>query len=178
MKKGLYIGSFDPFTVGHLDIMLRASKLVDELYVAVSTNFSKHYFFTDAERYNMVIRAVQIQNLSNVTVSDATNVLTTDFMETRHIDVLIRGIRNSKDMEDEYTLNQYYRNLKPDLEEILLITRFPNISSTFIKECIKYKKFDIFENQNNPGNPIYVPGYVADVILKKYKEDFYGQKEK
>ena len=68
---------------------------------------------------------------------------TTDIMTKNNIGVLVRGIRNSKDAEDELVLNSYYKQLKPDLEEVLLVTNYPAISSTFVNECIKYNKLDL-----------------------------------
>lgn len=159
-KSALYVGSFDPFTNGHLDIMLRSAKLFDHLFIGIATNSAKNYFFTVDERYRMVHEAIRVNNLTNVTIVNVTDKMTTDVMDEYKINVLVRGVRNSKDMEDEYVLNQYYKNLKSDLEEVLLITNYPSVSSSFVKECIKYNKFDKL---------YYTPKFVNSIILEKYK---------
>lgn len=147
MKKiiGLYVGSFDPVTNGHLDIIRRASLMFDELDVGVASNSAKHYHFDEIERCIMLMSALkEMENYGNIKVfPQPLTEATTDIMIKNNINVLVRGIRNSKDAEDELLLNSYYKQLKPDLEEVLLITNYPSISSTFVNECIKYKKFDV-----------------------------------
>lgn len=161
---GLYVGSFDPLTVGHMDIIKRAAKLFDVLYVGIATNSAKNYLFTEPERYKMVQDAVKSQNIDNVSIINVTDKLTTDVMTERNIQTLVRGVRNSKDMEDEYILNQYYTNLKYDMEEVVLFSRFPVISSTFVKECIKYGKFEYLGPRFS-----FVPPNVSEMILNRFK---------
>lgn len=141
----LYVGSFDPVTNGHLDIIRRASKMFDELYVGIASNSSKHYYFDDTERCVMLMGALkELEDCNNIKVfPHPLTEATTDIMTKNNIDVLVRGIRNSKDAEDELVLNGYYKQLKPDLEEVLLVTNYPSISSTFVNECIKYNKLDL-----------------------------------
>lgn len=141
----LYVGSFDPVTNGHLDIIRRASKMFDELYVGVASNSSKHYHFDDTERCVMLMGALkELEDCNNIKVfPHPLTEATTDIMTKNNIDVLVRGIRNFKDAEDELVLNGYYKQLKPDLEEVLLVTNHPYISSTFVNECIKYNKLDL-----------------------------------
>lgn len=141
----LYVGSFDPVTNGHLDIIRRASKMFDELYVGVASNSSKHYHFDDTERCVMLIGALkELEDCNNIKVfPHPLTEATTDIMTKNNVDVLVRGIRNSKDAEEELVLNGYYKQLKPDLEEVLLVTNYPSISSTFVNECIKYNKLDL-----------------------------------
>jgi len=90
--------------------------------------------------------------------------MTTDVMINYNIQTLVRGVRNSKDMEDEYILNQYYANLKYDMEEIVLFSRFPAVSSTFVKECIKYSKFERLGEKS-----LFVPANVSSMILDRFK---------
>lgn len=141
----LYVGSFDPVTNGHLDIIRRASKMFDELYVGIASNSSKHYHFDDTERCVMLMGALkELEDCNNIKVFPyPLTEATTDIMTKNNIDVLVRGIRNSKDAEDELVLNGYYKQLKPDLEEVFLVTNYPSISSTFVNECIKYNKLDL-----------------------------------
>lgn len=141
----LYVGSFDPVTNGHLDIIRRASKMFDELYVGIASNSSKHYHFDDTERCVMLMGALkELEDCNNIKVfPHPLTEATTDIMTKNNIDVLVRGIRNSKDTEDELVLNGYCKQLKPDLEEVLLVTNYLLISSTFVNECIKYNKLDL-----------------------------------
>lgn len=149
MSTGLYIGSFDPLTNGHMDIIERAAGLFDTLYVAVSNNSAKKYLIPAKYRVMLVTKAVQNNEKLNTfdfhrkhkvhVFFEPVENLTTTIMNANNIDVLVRSVRNSKDMEDEYILNGYYKNLKPDLEEIMLFSNMPTVSSTFIRECIKYR---------------------------------------
>lgn len=141
----LYVGSFDLVTNGHLDIIRRASKMFDEFYVGIASNSSKHYHFDDTEHCVMLMGALkELEDCNNIKVfPHPLTKATTDIMTKNNIDVLVRGIRNSKDAEDELVLNGYYKQLKPDLEEVLLVTNYPSISSTFVNECIKYNKLDL-----------------------------------
>lgn len=161
---GLYVGSFDPLTVGHMDIIKRAAKLFDCLYVGIATNSAKNYLFTEPERYKMVQEAVRYQGIGNISIISVTDQMTTDVMTKYNIQTLVRGVRNSKDMEDEYILNQYYTNLKYDMEEVILFSRFPAISSTFVKECIKYGKFERLDEKS-----LFVPANVSNMILDRFK---------
>lgn len=161
---GLYVGSFDPLTIGHMDIIKRAAKLFDVFYIGIATNSTKNYLFTEPERYKMVQDAIRFHNIDNVSIINVTDRMTTDVMNAYNIHTLVRGVRNSKDMEDEYILNQYYTNLKCDMEEIVLFSTFPAVSSTFVKECIKYGKF-----QHLGPHSIFVPPNVSEMILSRFK---------
>lgn len=168
MSIGLYIGSFDPLTSGHMDIIKRSAKLFDILYVAVSNNSSKKYLLPAKDRVRLVSESVQSDSVLNsfdfykdhkvYVLTEPSTELTTAIMEKYGIDVLVRSVRNSKDMEDEYILNGYYKNLKPNLEEIMLFSNMPTISSTFIRECIKYKTTDYNFIRN------FVPSVVFDYL--------------
>ena len=162
----LYVGSFDPITKGHLDIIYRASHMFDELYVGVLNNSAKHYYFTDTERSLMTIKALQ-EMQSKVCCGKikvfphVIDSITTDLMHSSGAEVLVRGIRNSKDMEDELILNGYYKQFDPQFEEVFLVTNYPNISSTFVRECINYGKTDVIKD--------IVPEAVMEVIKSKPK---------
>lgn len=170
MSTGLYIGSFDPLTNGHMDIIERAAGLFDTLYVAVSNNSAKKYLIPAKDRVKLLTDTVLADQLLNSfdfykdhkvhVLTEPSIELTTAIMEKYGIDVLVRSVRNSKDMEDEYILNGYYKNLKPDLEEIMLFSNMPTISSTFVRECLKY------------GMP--VKDYVPETVSKYLAEMDYG----
>jgi pantetheine-phosphate adenylyltransferase len=156
MKKALYPGSFDPLTLGHLDIIERAAKLVDELHVVVADNPKKTYSFSVEERIQMIKKATT--KLKNIVIA-STNDLIVRYAQENHIHVLFRGLRNIADYENEYQLYQFNRNLNPDVETIILFPSSRNhfVSSSNIKELI-YHNADI--------SP-YVPYEIIDDVVHK-----------
>lgn len=155
---GLYVGTFDPITVGHLDIIKRASKLFDKLYVMVSNNSAKHTLFPYNQREFFVKTALKdIPNVEYLT-GDLEKT-TPDIMIDNKIDCLVRGARNVADLQYEHSLYSDYLKINPDMEEMLLWAKI-DVSSTFIRECIKYHKWDVVRK--------YVPVGVADEIDRLY----------
>src|SRR5690554_3017987 len=107
MKKGLYAGTFDPPTYGHLDVIKRAAKLVDTLYIVVANNPNKKVVFSVDKRISMLNKIV---NSKNVVITQ-TDDLIVRFAENNKINLLFRGLRNIADYENEYQLYQFNRNL-------------------------------------------------------------------
>ncbi len=101
MSRALIPGSFDPITVGHLDIIMRASRLFDEVVVLVSKNSSKNYMLCSEKRAMLVDDAVK--KLHNVRVAIYDGLLV-DFANTNDIDVTVKGIRNDKDYQYEESM--------------------------------------------------------------------------
>ncbi len=135
MKKAVYPGTFDPLTIGHLDIIKRAARVVDELHVVVADNYKKKPTFTTEERIEMIKRVTSdIENIIITSTSD----LVVRYAHRNGIDVMIRGLRNIQDYENEYALYQFNRNLNRNIETIILFPSSRNhfVSSSAIKELI------------------------------------------
>jgi len=133
-KKALYAGSFDPITNGHLDIIRRAAKMYDELFVGITVNNDKKPLFTLEERSKMVKRVVRdIDNVKIVTFDG----LLADFANNKKFDAVIRGLRATTDFEHEIQMAQMNARLfTGETETIFLMTdpKFSFISSSLIKE--------------------------------------------
>lgn len=135
MKKAVYPGTFDPLTIGHLDIIRRAVRFVDELHVVVADNYKKTPTFTTDERIDMIKRVTgDIPNLVVTSTSD----LVVRYAQKNDIDLMIRGLRNIADYENEYMLYQFNRNLNRNIETLILFPSSRNhfVSSSAIKELV------------------------------------------
>ena len=133
MKVAVFPGSFDPLTLGHLDLIKRGSALFDQLAVAVMANESKHQLFTLDERLKQVKEAVA--GLDNVSVITSQG-LTVYLMNKIGADYLMRGLRNSKDFEyerDIATMNQF---LDDQVETVFFLAdpKYQHLSSSLLKE--------------------------------------------
>lgn len=133
MTRAVYPGSFDPVTLGHLDVIRRGSRIFDELIVIVATNPSKSSRFTKEERLDF-LRAVT-RDLPNVRV-DAHEGLIVDFVRRLGSCVLLRGIRTMSDYEAEFQMALTNRALLPGLETVFVVTseEYAFISSRLVKE--------------------------------------------
>ena len=137
-------GSFDPITLGHLEIIKRLAVNFERVVVLVSNNQEKQYLFTQGERIEMV--KLVCKNLLNVEVK-TTNGLTVEFAKNEKISLLARGIRNISDLQYEQNLYNFNQTLDGSIDTIYLIAdhKFLFISSKNIKELIKYNaKMDAF----------------------------------
>lgn len=137
MKTALYPGSFDPFTIGHFDIATRAAKLFDRLIIGIGINQNKKSNYDISLRIEMIKTACK--NFKNVEVY-AYDGLLVDFVKEKEIDVVVRGIRNSKDVNDE--LDFYNTNILLD-ENINIVfipakPKYQGISSSAVNELIKW----------------------------------------
>ena len=135
---GIYPGTFDPITLGHMDIIERGSKLVDRLIIGVTTNIAKSPMFSDDERIAIVKR--ELAGVSgNITVVGF-NSLLMDFAEAQGASVIIRGIRGVTDFEYEYQLTGMNRQLNDRIETIFLMAdvSLQPIASRLVKEIALY----------------------------------------
>jgi pantetheine-phosphate adenylyltransferase len=136
---GVYPGTFDPITLGHMDIIRRGAKLVDELVIGVTTNAAKSPMFSDDERIAMVEREV-------ASIGDATirvvgfNSLLMDFAESVGATTVIRGIRGVTDFEYEYQLTGMNRQLNNRVDTVFLMAdvALQPIASRLVKEIAIY----------------------------------------
>jgi pantetheine-phosphate adenylyltransferase len=136
---GVYPGTFDPITRGHMDIIERGAKLVDQLIIGVTTNAAKSPMFTDDERIAMVRREVATLGNANIEVVGF-NSLLVDFAEARGATVVIRGVRGVTDFEYEYQLTGMNRQLNDRIETIFLMSdvALQPIASRLVKEIALY----------------------------------------
>lgn len=137
MKKiAVFAGSFDPFTLGHLDVVKRASVLFDELYVLLAVNTSKKYMFDEEKRLAMV--RASVAEISNVKV-ESFDGLTVDLMKRIGAKYLVRGFRGGADVEYEQTVAWNNKVLYPDCETVFLSSAPEHlmVSSTVVRELLK-----------------------------------------
>ena len=125
MKIAVYPGSFDPISNGHLDIIYRASKIFDKVYVLCSINPNKTYSFTTDERVEMIKYATR--DMKNVIV-ESSDKLILDYAHEVNASVFIRGVRNIMDYENEITRFQFNRSIDSNIDTFVF-TKF--INSTF-----------------------------------------------
>ena len=137
MNKAVYPGTFDPFTIGHLDVIKRASRLVNELHVVVADNVRKKPTFTTEERIEMIQRVTH--DIPNIVVTSTSDLVVRYAMQN-DINLMIRGLRNIQDYENEYALYQFNRNINRSVETMVLFPSSRNhfVSSSAIKELVTH----------------------------------------
>jgi pantetheine-phosphate adenylyltransferase len=136
---GIYPGTFDPITLGHMDIIERGAKLVDELIIGVTTNAAKSPMFSDDERIAMVKREVAGIGDDSIRVIGFDSLLV-DFADEMGAGTVIRGIRGVTDFEYEYQLTGMNRQLNHDVETVFLMAdiSLQHIASRLVKEVAIY----------------------------------------
>jgi pantetheine-phosphate adenylyltransferase len=132
-RRAVYTGSFDPITLGHLNVIERSSRLVDELIVGVGTNIEKESLFTADERVELIRRVTD--PLGNVVVKEFAG-LAVRFVRECNARVIIRGVRSLSDMEAEFTMTLANRKLDPGIETVFLMAdeEYSHVSSSLIKQ--------------------------------------------
>lgn len=157
MKRAIYPGSFDPLTNGHLDIIERSSRMVDELYVTVLNNNAKNPLFSVDERVSMIRELTA--HLPNVKVSTSDG-LTAEYAREIGATIIVRGLRAVTDFEYELQIAQTNHVVNPQVDTIFLTTnlKYSYLSSTTVKEVASY------------GGDIskFVPETIIDRIYRKY----------
>jgi pantetheine-phosphate adenylyltransferase len=137
MRTGVYPGTFDPITLGHIDIIRRGARMVDRLVIGVATNPSKSPMFTLAERKAQVIR--ETVDLPNVEVVDFDELLMT-FAQRLGATIIVRGLRGAGDFEYEFQMTGMNRALNDDIEQVFLMAdvALQPIASRLVKEIAVY----------------------------------------
>lgn len=129
----IYPGSFDPVTLGHIDIVTRASRLFDRVIMAVVVNPGKNSLFSLETRIHMIEEA--LGSMPGVTV-ESFEGLTVDFARSRQASVIIRGLRAISDFELEFQMSQMNKTLYPQLETVFMMAKqdYTFLSSSMVKE--------------------------------------------
>jgi len=135
-RVAIYPGSFDPLTLGHLDVIERASKLFDRIIVAVGRNSAKSPLLTVESRMKSIEEA--IESLGNVEV-DSFGGLLIEFVAKKGATIIIRGLRATADFEYEFQMATVNRRLSAELETVFLMTKWEHsyLSSTIVKEVAR-----------------------------------------
>ena len=157
MKRAIYPGSFDPLTLGHLDMIERSAKIVVELVIGVLNNSAKNSLFSLDERVSMIKEMTE--SMPNVTVASFDGLLV-DYMKEINATIIVRGLRAVTDFEYELQIAQTNHVENPEVETIFLTTslQYSYLSSTIVKEFASY------------GGDIskFVPARFIDRIYEKY----------
>lgn len=157
MRRAVYPGSFDPVTYGHIDIIVRSAKMVDELIVGVLNNSAKKSLFSIDERVSMLEELTK--DIPNVRVASFQGLLI-DYMQEIDANIIIRGLRAVTDFEYELQIAQTNHIQNADIETVFLTTslQYSYLSSTIVKEFASY------------GGDIskFVPEQFIDKIYAKY----------
>ncbi|NCB31823.1 MAG: pantetheine-phosphate adenylyltransferase, partial [Clostridia bacterium] len=130
MKIAVYPGSFDPFTLGHLDILARACGLFDKVYVAVLANGEKRPCFSAEERCSMIETSIRFAGLTNA-VADRNEGLLAEYVREKKACAVVRGLRDAADLAYESRLDCANRRLMPGLETVCLMAR-PEIKESAV----------------------------------------------
>ena len=159
MTTAVYPGSFDPVTIGHLDIIERASKIFDKLVIGVLNNKQKKSLFTSKERVKMLEDVTG--HLSNVEVCSFEGLLI-DFAHIKEAGVIVRGLRAITDFEYELQISQTNKVMAADIETVFFTTnlKYSYLSSSMVKEIVSF------------GGDIsaFVDDRVARELVKKFRE--------
>ena len=159
MKNGkvIFPGTFDPFTLGHLDVLYRLADIFNKVYISVAVNLDKSPTFSIEERKNMIKKVIgDNDTIEIVTISG----LVTEYMKQNDIKVLARGIRDSEDLYYELRMSRMNKLLYPEMDTIFLHTseHYAYVSSSLIKEILKF---------NGP-----IDGLVPEIIVEDIKSKF------
>ena len=158
MAIAVYPGSFDPVTLGHLNIIRRASRVFDVLYVCVMSDFEKYPLFTHEERVELIERTVT--RFPNVRVETSKDLLV-DYMKSKKSKVIIKGMRAVSDFDREFQIALINKKLDSSVETFLMPSseKYTYLSSTVVKEMAKY----------GADLSAYIPQEIIDDVILKVK---------
>lgn len=161
MKKALYAGSFNPFTNGHLEMVKEASNIFDEVYVCIAVNAEKALIFNEDElkkKIDAISRSIGEANIPNVKVIFYSGMIA-NLCKELGVRYLVRGLRNTSDYLYEENIAKINCELNPNLMTVYLRSNNEVISSSLIRELLKYNQ-DISK---------YVPGPILELITENEK---------
>jgi len=158
MSIAVYPGSFDPITLGHLNIIRRTSRVFDKVLVCVMSDFEKSPLFTHEERVELIQRTVA--KYPNVKVEMSKDLLV-DYMKSKGAKVVIKGMRAVSDFDREFQLALVNRKLDHNIETLLMPSseKYTYLSSTVVKEMAKY----------GADLSTFVPNEIIDDLVMKVK---------
>jgi pantetheine-phosphate adenylyltransferase len=138
MKKAIFPGSFDPFTIGHYSVVKRGLELFDHITIGVGSNCSKKSFFTLEKRLDIIRQAFHDEPRVSVKAYDS---LTIDFAKEEEADFILRGVRSANDFEYEKSIADINKRLS-SIETVLLFTepQHSAVSSTIVRDLLSYGK--------------------------------------
>jgi len=154
---GIYPGSFDPLTNGHLDIVSRSLGLFEKIIIAVAQNSAKKYLFSIEERIELIKKSTS--HMKHIEI-DTFDGLLVDYCREKKSKAIIRGLRAVTDFEYEYAISLMNKELAPEIETVFLMASSENsfISSSIVKEV----------TMNGRDLPTKVPDAVNKALLKKF----------
>jgi pantetheine-phosphate adenylyltransferase len=163
IKKAIYPGTFDPVTLGHIDIVKRGLELFPELIVGIAENPKKRPLFSVEERKEMFVESLKECGLNGKVKVKTFNSLLVEFAKREGAVAILRGIRIVSDMDHEFTMASLNRKLYPEIETVFLMPseEFAYLSSSAVKE-IAYYGGDVSQ-------------FVTSFVEKRLKEKFKSQ---
>ena len=163
-KIGVLAFSADPITNGHLDIIVKSSKLFDKLFLSIGVNADKKPLFTLEERIDMLNKVVAYHGLSNIEITSYTGKLLVHYATEIGANYIVRGIRNTKDFEYEMSIKLINEKINPIIETIYLFPprELAEISSSIVKGLVGNEHWEAIVAK-------YVPGVVLEYLRMKAK---------
>lgn len=154
MKKAVYIGNFDPVTLGHMDIIQRAARITEKLVIGVLNTSGRTFLFTLEQRMKQLKAAVA--ELSNVDIQVCGSG-SVDFARLNHADTIIRGVRNIADFDHELHMVHMNHKMEPDIDTIFLSAniKYSFLNSGIVRDLVFHKK-DVSQ---------FVPQCVAETFI-------------
>ena len=160
----VYVGSLDPLTLGHLDIIQRGAHVFDRLTVGIGINPEKTPLFSPEERLALTSRV--LESLSNVEVKCFTG-LTVDFVRECGASVMLRGVRTLTDIETEFTMTLANRALEPAIETVFLMAneKYSHVSSTLIRQIAEMGRDNTTKQLKE-----FLPEQIIEPLLAKFRQ--------
>lgn len=159
-NSAIYPGSFDPLTNGHLDILERAAKMFETVYVTVAVNNQKTAVFSGDERVSLIEEAIQNKEWKDKIEIEQFTGLLIDYARKKKVNILLRGVRQISDFEYEFRMALTNRRLAPEIDTLFLMPdeQLTFISATIVKEVAAW------------GGDLssFVPKHVAKALRKKF----------
>jgi len=163
IKNAVYPGTFDPVTYGHIDLIKRAVKIFDEVIVAVADNAAKKPLLSTSERVDLLKKAVR--GMKNVTVESFSELMV-DYVQSKKINVVVRGLRMISDFEYEFQMALTNRKLNRNIEVIFMM---PNESYSFLSSKL-IKEVAVLGAELSE----FVPSFVEKKLREKLKKQLKG----